>query len=79
MADIGGLAQEGIGRGAQGILLELTDEQQDSSTLSGVMDIPAASGRISGSGRLALPMEQGGANSVVLIHCDWCQGKFSMK
>ena len=27
MADIGGFAQEGIGRGAQGVLLELADEQ----------------------------------------------------
>ena len=34
MADIGGFAQEGIGRGAQGVLLELADEQQDPSEYS---------------------------------------------
>ena len=39
MADIGGLAQEGIGRSALGILLEFTDEQQDFAALRGVMDI----------------------------------------
>ena len=38
MADIGGFAQEGIGRGAQGVLLELADEQQDPSALRGVVD-----------------------------------------
>ena len=42
MADIGGLAQEGIGRGTQGILFEFTDEQQDFSILLSVMDISAA-------------------------------------
>ena len=68
MADIGGLAQESVGRCTQGILLEFTDEQQDSAVLRGVMDIPAAGGRISRSGGLALPMEQGGADGIILIH-----------
>ena len=44
MADIGGLTQESIGQGAQGILLEFTDEEQDSSPLLSVMNIPAAGG-----------------------------------
>ena len=64
MADIGGLAQEGIGGCTQSILLELTDEQQDFAALRGVMDIAAAGGRIGRSGGLALPMEQGGADGV---------------
>ena len=68
MADIGGFAQEGIGRGAQGVLLELADEQQDPSALRGVMDVPAAGRRIGRGGGLALPMEQGGTDGVVLIH-----------
>ena len=44
MADIGSLAQEGIGRSAQGILLEFTDEQQDPAALVSVMNIPEAGG-----------------------------------
>ena len=59
MADIGGLAQECIGRGAKGILLKFPDEQQDSAPLCGVVDIPLTSGRIGSGGRLALPKEQG--------------------
>ena len=44
MADIGGLAQEGIGRSAQGILLEFTHKQQNSAALVCVMDVTAAGG-----------------------------------
>lgn len=52
---------------SQHVLLEFTDEQQDTSALSNVINIPASGRGISGGGGLALPMEAGTNPLIIMV------------
>ena len=67
MADIIRCAEECVRCSAAGILLEFTDEQQHLSIVFLMMDIPLAGRRIGIRRGLALPMEQAGADCVIIV------------
>ena len=67
---IAGRTQEGIGRCTicNPVILKFTDKKQDFAALFTVMDIPLACGSRIRSRALALPMEQGVIDRIVVIH-----------
>ena len=60
-------AEERIRRSTAGILLEFTDEQQHLSIVFLMMDIPLTGRRIGIRRGLALPMEQAGADCIIIV------------
>lgn len=67
VADIICRTEECIWRGTAGILLEFTHKQEDFAVLLLVVNIPLAGRRISIGRGLALPMEQAGADRIIVV------------
>ena len=70
MFGIVGCAEVGIGCGTAGdaIGFEFTDKEQHFGSLGLVMDIALSGGRVCGSSALALPVEQGFVNGIIVVH-----------
>ena len=67
VADVIRCAEERVRRSAAGVLLKFADKQQYFTALLLMMDVALASSRFSIGSRLALPVEEAGADRVIVV------------